>query len=136
MYFFFSELSADIIHLSISGLSLKGILPEVKSSFLTPTILQYNTKNLYVLIRVSKNLFLISFRSSSLNILGRHGGDELIRYHRNISAPYLSITSNGFTMLPTCFDIFCPVLSSIMSLTIRFLYALSLNKKVPIACSE
>jgi len=58
--------------------------------------------------------------SSSLKSVVRQGGVLARRYQRVASAPYLSITSNGSTVLPRDLLILTPFLSSINSFTIIF----------------
>ena len=65
---------------------------------------------------------MISFRPSSSNLNGVHGGDTYSRYHLKASAPYLSNISNGLIVLPLDFDIFLPFLSNTRSVTKTFLY--------------
>ncbi len=100
------------------------------------SVFAYSEKKLYTFLTLLKNFDSTSLNPFSSNFVGTQGGDTYIKYHLNVSAPYLSNKSNGFTVLPLDLDIFLPSLSNIKSLTKTFLYGDFPVTKVEIAINE
>src|SRR5262249_37323857 len=118
-------LRSDRIQRSISGRSNTGTSG---SLCVKPSMFAYRAKNAYVLRSVPKNFRCTSAIASTSNSFGFHVGLLAIRNQRTLSALYLSMTSNGSTVLPRVLDIFCPVLSKTRSLQMTFLKQGCLNK--------
>ena len=97
------EFSSEMIQRSISGLSAAGMRD---SPYANPSMFAYMAKKAYVFTSVPKNFRWTSRNPSSSNIVGRHGGLVVTRYHRVASAPYCAMISNGLTVFPFDLDIF------------------------------
>src|SRR5262249_35067186 len=79
--------------------------------------LAYTAKKEPTFRSVPRNFRATSVTPSFEKRVGSHGGEFTMRYHRTASAPSLSSSSHGFTVLPLCFDIFWPAASSTRSFT-------------------
>ncbi|MPN24310.1 hypothetical protein SDC9_171707 [bioreactor metagenome] len=121
----------EIIHLSISGLSINGICG---AELVKLSTLAYNEKNEYVLYSVPKNLRLTSSTPFMSNFRLSHGCALVSIYHLSESAPYSLRVVKGSTALPSLLLILLPSLSRTRPLDITVLYATLSLTIVDIAC--